>query len=429
MAIGSFHLVAAAAPMTPSSLELAAIVAEIDALRTEQSRRADEMRKTEDRLAALETTLARLEGTALESSHEAGVRSAAAAIPTSSASDPVSHESFFSGDVRVRYEANSEQQIAPNRYRGVVRARLKAGYTLSERLYLGGMLSTGDPANPRTGDVTLTGFGADLQAKLAQAYLRGDFGALQVLAGKIPQPFQRTELVWDGDVNPQGLAGHYRQSWDNGGTLRLSGLYFLVDEAPAGPDSDMIGGQLAVGQDLAAGLRLDLAAAYYDYRLETTPGSSAAALRGNLAAPGGGYLSDFNLANGMVTLSYSGLGPRWPARLALDYVRNLGAAVTDDSGFGLDLTLGRGSQHGDWRLTYGYAEAGVDAVLAAFSSDNTDLPTNYLQHSLAVDYVISPSLTFNATAYHYRPKNPAYAGLRPADEWLDRIRLNLQVTF
>ncbi|MBK6718380.1 MAG: hypothetical protein IPG62_00525 [Sphingomonadales bacterium] len=44
----------------------------------------------------------------------------------------------------------------------------------------------------------------------------------------------------------------------------------------------------------------------------------------------------------------------------------------------------------DWRFGCGYAETGVDAVLAAFSHDNTDLATNYRQHTLLVDYVVVP---------------------------------------
>jgi len=186
---------------------------------------------------------------------------------------------------------------------------------------------------------------------------------------------------------------------------------------------------LRFGTDLSPELRLDLAAAYYDYTLNSAPGTGPSAFRGNLIAPDGGYLSDFDLANGMLSVSYSGLGPRWPARLVLDYVKNFGAAVADDSGIELDLTLGRASERGDWRVMYGYSEAAVDAVLGAFSSDNTDLPTNYLQHTLSVDYMLSPKLTLNATAYHYRPKNPLYAGPRPSDEWIARYRLNLQLAF
>lgn len=429
IAIACFHCVAPAASADENAADIDAIAAEMASLRAMQAEQAAEMQRTDRRLTALEAALARLGTAADDGERHGGTAATGLAAAASSTSSAARQDLRLAGDFRARYEWNSDQGMAPSRARGVIRGRLQAGYAPSDRLYVGAMLSTGDPSNPRTGDVTLTGFGADLQVKLAQAYIRGDLGSLQLWAGKMPQPFQRTELVWDGDVNPQGVAARYRLPWQTDGSAQLSGLYFIVDEAAAGADSYMVGGQLSHNRPLVSDLQLDLSAAYYDYTLRPAPGSSAGTFRGNLVAPGGGYLSDFDLVDGMVAVVYEGMGPRWPVRLGLDYVRNLGAAVADDSGFAAELTFGRASQPGDWRAAYGYAETGVDAVLAAFSSDNTDIATNYLQHTLAVDYVISSGLTLNATAYRYRPMDASYAGSRSVDEWINRFRLNLQVTF
>jgi hypothetical protein len=408
--------------------ELTSIRKEMDSLRAAQSRRLEELQETESRLAALEAAVARLEGTTA-----APTADASGGYPTPTVFRPAPEHPNprlqLSGDVRVRYEANSSTEDTEQRNRGVIRARLRAGYTASDRLHVGAMLSTGDPANPRTGDVTLSDFGADVPIKFAQAYLMSHLGRLQLTAGKMPQPFQRTELVWDGDVNPQGIAAAYRAPVGPDESLRLTGLYFMVNESAAGPDSDMIGGQLAWGHSLSAHLKLELAAAYYDYRLRNAPGTSPAAFRGNLVGPDGGYLSDFELADGIAAVSYDGFAPQWPVRLQGDYVRNLGAAVPDDTGYELDLLVGRASKAGDWRFMYGYSEAGVDAVLGVFSTDNTDIPTNYVQHTLALDYMLAPNVSLNTTAYRYRPKNGLYAGLRDPKEWLNRVRLNLQVSF
>src|SRR5690606_5444714 len=104
---------------------------------------------------------------------------------------------------------------------------------------------------------------------------------------KIPQPFMRTELVWDGDVSPQGASAAY--SADFGGVkVKASGLYFLVDESVAGPDSRMIGGQVSV-QAPAAPVQAELAVGYYDYSLRSLAGADAGDFRSNLFA-GGRYL-------------------------------------------------------------------------------------------------------------------------------------------
>ena len=90
---------------------------------------------------------------------------------------------------------------------------------------------------------------------------------------------------------------------------------------------------------------------------------------------------------------------------------------------------GRANQQGDWRFSYGYSVAEVDAVLAAFSHDNTTIATNYRQHSLAIDYVLLKNLVLDATLYRYRPYQADFAGLNDPDDWLDRLRLNLLVNF
>ncbi len=100
-------------------------------------------------------------------------------------------------------------------------------------------------------------------------------------------------------------------------------------------------------------------------------------------------------------MTWHGLGERWPVRVIGDYVHNFGAVAGGDTDFGIDLLVGRASQPRDWRFIYGYAQTDTDAVLAAFSHDNTNLATNYLQHTLAIDYVLRPNIMLNATYYRY----------------------------
>ncbi len=119
----------------------------------------------------------------------------------------------------------------------------------------------------------------------------------------------------------------------------------------------------------------------------------------------------------------------WPVRLVGDYVKNRGATTSEDSGFGIDLSVGRASKVGDWRFGYGYAEAEADAVLAAFSQDNINIATNYIMHALTFDYVPCSNIVLNATFYHYKPLREAHAGGDDPDDWLDRFRLNVLWNF
>jgi hypothetical protein len=332
------------------------------------------------------------------------------------------------GDLRVRYESNFGDPAARGRDRGVIRARLRAAYAVNPWLTIGGQIGTGDNDDPNSTDQTLGNFVDDLTVSLDQAYMRGTFGNLTLVAGKIPQPFVRTELVWDGDVNPQGLSAAYKLPLGGGASVKASGLYFLVDEATGGADSRMIGGQLQFETAASAPIKLELAAGYYDYRLSSLAGGDTGDFRTNRFAAGR-YLSDYNLLDVVGAVQFNGLGEHWPVRIVGDYVHNFGATTDQDSGFGVDFLVGRGSKVHDWRFGYGYAETGVDAVLAAFSHDNTNLATNYRQHTLLVDYVVVPNVLLNATYYRYQAKSPLFTTAFSASEWVDRLRLNLLVNF
>lgn len=340
---------------------------------------------------------------------------------------PVAARVALSGDLRLRYENNSGDQDAIDRGRLVMRGRLRASYPVNRWLTIGGELATGDPGDPNSTDITLTGFDNDLAVSLDQAYLRGTFGNLTANGGKFAQPFVRTELVWDGDVPIQGVAASYRANLGRASSLRAHGLYMIVDEAAGGPDSYMLGGQLQFESTQGA-IKFELAAGYYDYTLGSVAGADAGDTRTNRFV-GGRYLSDFDLLDVVGGVTYTGLGARWPIRVVGDYVHNFGATTTEDTGFGVDLLFGRGSQHRDWRFGYGYAQTGVDAVFAAFSHDNTDLATNYLQHSLFAEYVVVPRVVLNATVYHYRPKSAAFTPAFLPNDWLNRVRLNMLVNF
>ena len=391
---------------------LEALRAEITQLKAEQTERDARLRQLEDRLNALE--------------------SAPSAPPAVAATSPVKESPSrlrVTGDFRLRYEGNYGDANADDWDRGVLRARLHADYAVTRWLTVGGRLATGDPDDPNSTDVTLSNFADDLDFSLDQAYARIDAGNLRAWGGKFPLPFVRTDVVWDGDVNPQGVGGTYRLPLATGGAVHVSGLYFLVDESVAGSDSSMVGAQVGFDALLDKALRLGLSVAGYDYSLRSVAGADAGDFRSNLIGPDGRYVSDFNLLDVIAGINWTGPAEHWPVRLLAEYVHNTGARTSGDTAYNFELSAGRAREKGDWRFGYGFSQAEVDAVLAAFSHDNTTLPTNYRQHTLYVNYVPLDNLTLDATYYHYRPYSAEFVGAGDPGDWLDRVRLNFQVAF
>ncbi|RYY29394.1 MAG: hypothetical protein EOP62_00710 [Sphingomonadales bacterium] len=342
---------------------------------------------------------------------------------------PAAPRLLVSGDFRLREEFNWSDEDAADRNRTVMRARLRASYAVNDLVTVGTQISTGDPGDPNSTDLTVSDFVNDLTVSLDQAFARVNLGNLTLWGGKFADPFRRTDLVWDGDVNPQGVAATYRQPLAEGATLDARALYFILNESVAGTGSDMLGGQLSLTVPVGQ-WGIELSGGYYDYRLRSIAGADAGDFRSNLLRPDGTYLSDFNLGDVIATATWHGLGESWPIGILGEYVHNFGSArKRADDGYSVELFAGRVVRQGDWRFGYNYAESQNESVLAAFSHDNLGFATNYKLHALTVDHVLMAGTILNLTAYRYKPLDPLYAGANQPNDWLNRVRLNLLFNF
>lgn len=359
------------------------------------------------------------------------VASILATTPINSLADPTTAPGKvdMSGDFRIRYETNSAAGTSPSWDRGVVRGRLAATYQLNNSIQLGTRLVTGDPDNPRTADTTLNDFDGDLDISLDQAYVAYRNRRLFLVAGKFAKPFASTELAWDGDVNPQGLAAQYEFVETDTWSAHATGIYFLINENIFEGDSSMLGAQLSMAVRPSENWSIGLHGAYYDYEIGNLSPDAPGNARGNNLDPGGTtLLSDFDLIDIVASVSYSGFGERWNVGVVSNYVRNLGASVEEDVGYGTDLFLGNLDETGRWKLRYGYSRAETDAILGMFSQDNIEIPTNYELHALSLDYALLEHTFVGLTNYRYRYLDPQPGALF-ADDWVSRTRLNLYFRF
>lgn len=403
--------------------ELAPLRAELQALREQQAiitRRIDQ----------IETAMVTLESGAKSSSSAATLTQPQ---PPSSATEPTPKPDgmsrlVVSGDARIRYESNWGGALR-NRDRMALRARLRANYKILDWLSVGGQIVTGDPDDPNSSDMTLGNFADDFQIALDQVWIKAQLGeGVEVVAGKFPQPFVRTDMVWEADVSPQGLGFGLRHDFGESAGFLANGIYFVIDESAGGPDSRMIGGQGVAWFKPVDELKLDIALGYYNFRLASLAGGDTGDFRSNRMLAGR-YLSNYKLLDNIVVADWYGLGQRWPVKLTADLVHNFGAPRGMGDGIFLQAQAGRLVSESDWRLGYSYSNTDVDAVLAAFSEDNTALATNSIQHGVAFDWVLRSHLKLGINYYRYKAKEAA-VGLGFFDgRWLDRLRVNFMVEF
>ncbi len=342
----------------------------------------------------------------------------------------------FGGDFRVRHERTTKQEpaegsnvLSADRNREVVRFRFGINRKINGLFNFGARLATGSPDDPNTTDITLGDFVNDLTISLDRAYMEMNYKNVFLTGGKFANPFLSTELVWDGDVNPQGFGASYTLSGLGKITPKLTGVYNMIDEQTIRNDSYMLGGQIEFGISAGSDLSLRLGGGYYDYTINSLVNANSGDILSNRLNPEGqGYLSDFDLADAVAIAEYRGLSTRYPIRFVGDYVKNRGAE-DKNAGFGLDLYVGQASKKNDLRFQYGYAQTEIDAVLAAFSHDNTTLSTNYDQHTVAVDYVVVDNTILNLTWYYYRRHEIPASATGLDKDFFSRLRLNALVKF
>jgi len=176
------------------------------------------------------------------------------------------------GDLRLRYQYESKDPqtftavdgdtnvgspTGSQRSRYRFRLRLNADFKLGKDFFGGVQLVTGQ-ASDSDNQTYENGFN-DYDIFISRAYLgwkAADW--LTVTAGKVPNPFYTTELVWDADINPTGLTQ----------SIKFHKLFSLEDEADAGLSKD---GKTvaAVPADRPWELTVNLGEFLYDDNLES----------------------------------------------------------------------------------------------------------------------------------------------------------------
>ncbi len=186
----------------------------------------------------------------------------------------------FSGDVRLRGEPffGGPVNDSLERMRARIRVRFNATAQLGDQFRAGFTLASGDINDPTSTNQTLTGFYTRKTIALDQAFIEfrpNQFKALTLTGGKFRYPWYNTELTWDKDLNPEGVAETLAFNLESPVLKRIAFIGFQLPMAEmAGTSSTdqritqaiTYGGQLQTTWRLASHVNLSAYSAYYDYR-------------------------------------------------------------------------------------------------------------------------------------------------------------------
>ncbi|GAB3683140.1 putative porin [Salinisphaera aquimarina] len=307
------------------------------------------------------------------------------------------------GDIRLRYQYgdNSTRENAAgnnvSRSRGRVRYRLGIITTPLDNLEVGAGLASGG-SDPRSTNQT---FGDDFSSKginLDYAYAQYEFNDyLAAIAGKFKFKnylWVPTDLIWDGDINPEGVSA--RLNVDNGlGTSFVNGgLWVLNEFGSNSSDPYLYYGQL--GQKFSAGNAFGtLAGTYYGYENTAQDGTFNP-----------DYSAGTNTDDQFGVVNVSGeLGTKFSggkASLIGDYVLNTETDTDEDTGFAFGAKVGVDK----WEFKYIYADLDANAVPDTFpDSDRMGGATDMKGHEVAGSYALNDAVELGLDYYNTERKS------------------------
>jgi hypothetical protein len=347
----------------------------------------------------------------------------AKAVATKAVPEWTSRLKWF-GDLRLRYEAdffdaNNADLLKPDnptqlmntkvdRHRFPLRARINVTAKVNDEVETTFGLATGTTSNPVSTNVTLGDFFNKKTINLDLAYLKWTpLESLTLWGGRFPNPWFSTDMVWDPDVNFDGIAVGYVPKL----TATLSGFatvgaFPLQEVEFSQHDKWLFGGQVGMTYRPLDGVSAKLGVAFYDY--EHTVGEANDPSRPgekDFTAPQfqqkGNTLFDIDPSSNIKTalaadfkeLNATGsldLGFWHPVHVVLlaDYVNNIGynrAEVVQRTGnpdivketegyqFGVAVGHPQTLEFGTWKGYLFYKHLEADAVLDAFTDSDFHL--------------------------------------------------------
>lgn len=294
------------------------------------------------------------------------------------------NDTQFKGDFRYRYEnVQTDNDTTKDRQR--VRLRVGAYGKANDFTDYGVRLATGG-ASATSANQDVDG-GTKKEIMLDQYYVDLHPEMLMgshLIMGKMPQPWiDRTGLMWDSDLNPEGLAMTYEHTYTNGVKLMANAGSFVIKEDNT-DDLQLWAGQVAC-ETKVGGATVRLGASEFYYQRADYQGAKAG-LTAGANTPGTG----FNLMEGFGSV---GFNPGIPLTLNGQYVVNVDAANSDDTAYLFGVTVGKAKNKGDWEAGYNYRDTGVDAVPDGFNdSDFAGGVTGSHGHSFWAKYQIAKNL-------------------------------------
>jgi hypothetical protein len=276
----------------------------------------------------------------------------------------------FKGDFRPRLEyIDRDENTGPavdEQRRGRFRVRFGLTAEVNDEVDFVFELATGGE-NPVSTNQSFDGGFTRKDIGVNLAYVNWQpVDNLDIQIGKVKNPVHRAgghHLVWDSDLNPEGLAILY----SSGGFFGSVGG-FGVEERSTTDDTILYTFQGGYEFEISDNSSLTAGLGYHAYTnmIGNSPFWEGVPF-GNTVDANGDFVYDYKMIQGFV--EYATKLGELPLSFFVDYVRNTEAPVFD-TGYAFGGKLGKVSDPGDWEASIAYQDLEADAVVALYTDSD-----------------------------------------------------------
>ncbi len=364
----------------------------------------------------------------------------------------------IAGDLRVRYEyREGEDPTDDKQERNRFRYRLRFGFTgnVYNNFFYGFRLETS--TGSRSSNVTMaddSGPWAKTNDALnvGQSYIGWKPSSdWTVTAGRMPNPLVTTSMVWDGDINPEGLSEQWKM---HDGTVdyfanlgqflyATAGSQNTFGKTATSKDLFLLAWQVGGKYNLGNGLTLQAAPTLYTY-YNTNQSTNPTPFRGaftaaNMTATNNLLVVDVPLEFGF---NIGEVGSRIFADVAFntegkDRARKWGRPDLDgeDKAYQFGFQYGKAADRGTWDAKIFYQAVGAFALdTNLVDSDLFDSRTNMKGWVFNTNYAVGPSTQVSVTVANGKRKNDSIIAPGSGDigtgalkdYWLGQFDLNVK---
>ncbi|PCJ64249.1 MAG: hypothetical protein COA73_04110 [Candidatus Hydrogenedentota bacterium] len=360
--------------------------------------------------------------------------------PKPSGSSTLKKEKFsFSGDLRLRQESSMKLDTSPDRHRQRLRLRFGGEVQLTSEVRIGARLVTGDADDPKSTHQTLGNNFSSLEVSFDRIFLNYSPQWLEngwITVGKFDHPFMRNPiyngLVWDSDVQPEGLVfGYTLDSFPGVDRVKLVLGKYIFQERGKNDNAYVAAAQLSIHKTFTDQLTGNAAIGYYSYsNLDMADiigmNSGNALLDFDNDGTPDAFASKFGILNPIASLTYTGW--KKPVTISTEYIHNLRANVSEDMGWALGIALGETKKKGDWKVYYQWQKVEQDAVFSLVSQDDFLVTTNFSGHVTGTRYQFTDTIQLHLWALISQRGIPdKTAGQTRQSQW--RLRSDVNIKF